>query len=365
MSTPVPILLLHERPAQSNNLVANLTNHAPNWRRTIRACGGFYLGDFTITNETMAPESIWDLFVSSIGRRIVERTAGIVTWEGEIVQMNCAIDSQSWQITLDPERFQNKVKVNYTDAATGAQLATAWSEDTDSSDIYGESCYIDTVGDHYDSTIAVARRDRRLIEFAFPQTLPVGEMVSAFTPNPQKAEVVTLSVRCAGYYNSMNRRYQEADIASTAISSQISTLVGNSEFVTAGRIETNSDTIAVECAAIPQRLWDLVSELIKVGDASGNRWVGGVYAGREFIYEQAATTVTHYWKDGQLLDKGKCPMVPSMIMPNIVVQASVGIPGALPPGGNVWDNVRNTWVEEVEFEWPDKYRIIPYGGITL
>lgn len=305
----------------------------------------------------MTPVEMWRFFSENIGRRVRERTASITSWEGEIVEMDLTIDGITWRITLNPERFQNKVNVYYTDADTNKQSSSGWSEDTDSSDVYGESCYIDVVGQHYDSTVATARRDRRLMEFAFPQSLPVGDLAQIVgEPGPP-----TLAVRCAGYGLGMNRRYQTTDIAAAALSTQISTLVGYSEFVAAGRIETNSLSVPIKCATQPRRLWDLVKEMIEIGDASGDRWIGGCYAGRKFNYEAAETAVTHYWRDGRLVDKGNNPVVPSLILPNMVVQLAAAMPGDLPPGGNVWDSPRNVWIEEVEFAVPDSYRLIPYG----
>lgn len=352
-------LFLYDRLATSDSaLIANLTHHALNWRRSTRAIGGYYLGDFTITTATMPRIDIWSFFQNNIGRRIVERTAGTVSWEGEIAEMDLQIDNITWRITLNQERFHNKVNVYYTDATTGSQASSGWSENTDSSDIYGESCYIDVVGQHYDSTVATARRDRRLVEFAYPQSIPVGDLTARADPTIPP----TLTVRVQGYCLGMNRRYQTADISATALSSQIATLVGYSEYIAAGRIETNSLSVPISCADSPRSLWDLIAELIAIGDAAGDRWIGGVYADRQFIYEEARTTVSHYWRRGQLITRANTPVIPSLITPDMVVQLSAAVPGEDLPGAQVWDSPRNVWIEEVEFEVPDRYRLIPYGG---
>lgn len=353
-------LTLYEKLlVSSTTRIANLTRHAPNWARSIRAVGGYWQGDFTIKPNTMPIIEMIDFFNRGIGRRIVEDTHGITTWEGEIVQMDLTLDGITYRRTMDSERWHNRVKVAYTDNATNIATATAWSEDTDSSDVYGESEYIDLVGSNYSATVAEALRDRRLAENAFPKSVPVGGLTFARGITQRQD---SLRVNCAGYVFGMNRRYRESDIAAANVSTQISTLVGNSEFVTAGSIDTNALSVPVKCSDISQRLWDVIEELILMGDGSGNRWVGGVHEDRKFDYNLAETAVTHYWRDGRLLNKASAPVVASMIKPDIVVRISGAPIGVVPPGGDVIDNPRNVWIEEVEFIAPDGYRLIPYGG---
>jgi hypothetical protein len=158
----------------------------------------------------------------------------------------------------------------------------------------------------------------------------------------------------------MNRRFRESDTAAANVSAQISTLVGESEFVTAGYIGVNTLSVPISGAEIAFRLWDGISQMIEMGDGSGNRWVGGCYAGRKFRYQQAETTITHRWVQGRLLDLASTPIRPTMIRPDIIV-ALKDVPfGVLPPGGSAWDNPRNVYIEEAEFIAPDQYRLVPF-----
>jgi len=351
-------LLLYERLAQdTNRFVKSYTHHARDWGRSIRAVGGYWMGDFTVGPETMSRAKMIEAFNLDLGRRLVENTSGVESWEGEIIEIELMLRGILYRRTLDPERWHNKVKVRYTDESTGNSTATAWGEETDSSDVYGESCYIDLIGET-SAAAATALRDRRLAEFAFPKSVPAGSL----SFGQESFQEDALRVRCAGYAYSMNRRFQESDIASAAISTQLAALAGNSEFVTAGDIDTNSLSAPVKASDIPQRLWDAAEELILMGDASGNRWVGGVYKGRKFNYCPAQTSVTHYWRNGRLTDLIGRPVIPSLIWPNIIVQISDTPLGVTPPGGAAWDSPRNLWIEEVEFIAPDGYRLMPYGG---
>jgi hypothetical protein len=318
--------------------------------------GGYWLGGFTIAEQSMTHSHIINFFNVSIGRRVVEKSASIITWEGEIVQMDLAHNGLNYRRTLDYERWHNRVKVAYTDASTAVATATAWSENTGSSDIYGESNYIDVVGDNYDATSAVALRDRRLAEHAYPRPFPEG----GFASQDAGERGTSLNVMTAGYVFGMNRRFRESDTAAGNVSAQISTLIGESEFVTTGHIEANTLQVPISGSEISFRIWDGVSDMIEMGDASGNRWTGGCWAGRKFHYEQAETMVTHYWRGSKLRDLAQQPVQPSLIKPDIIVQISDLPVGILPPGGNVWDNPRNVYIEEVEFIAPDQYRLIPY-----
>lgn len=339
--------------------LSDLTGHAQGWTRSVRALGGYWKGDFIITPDTMSPLDMMYFFTHHLGRRVEETTYGIVTWEGEIVQMDLTVNGITYRRTLDPERFQNKVKVSYTDNATSVAAATAWSENTDSSNVFGESCYIDVVGNNYDSTIATALRDRRLKDYAYPRAIPVGGFEFAGSDRRQDN---SLSVLCAGYVFSMNRRYRESDTAAAAVSTQISTLVGESEFVTAGQIDTNALSVPVEGSDIPFRLWDGIQEMIEMGDGSGNRWIGGVYAGRKFSYKAAETAVIGFWRNGRLYQRANHIPEPSLIHPDMIIRIDDAALGYLPTGGNVWDNTRTVYIEEVQFIAPNGYRLIPYGG---
>jgi hypothetical protein len=353
-------LLLYDRIAQSTAFEMDLSpfiRHS--WQRSIRAVGGYWTGDFTLSSESMATRSVINFFRYNIGKRVVEKTAGIVSWEGEIVEMDLTLDGAVYQVSMNYERWHNRIKVSYTDSATSAATATAWSENTNSSGSYGQSEYIDVVGDNYDSTSATALRDRRLTEYAFPRAQPTGGLASGGSAGRGD---VALRVMVAGYVFSMNRRFRESDTAAANASAQISTLVGESEFVTAGSIAPNTLQVPISGSEIPFRLWDGIEEIVLMGDGSGNRWSGGVYS-RRFHYQQAATLVSHYWADGQLLDRGRTNVVPSLIKPDIIVQIGGAPLGPTPPGGNVWDNPRNVYIEEVEFVAPDRYRLIPHTGV--
>jgi hypothetical protein len=356
-------LHLRNRATLDDGYESSLTAYAHTWRRTTRALGGYWMGDFKIAADRASVDEMAQFFARNLGKRVRELTYSIISWEGEITKLEFTVGGITYERTLTPERWHNKVKVSYTDAATSVAAATGWSENTDSSDVYGESCFIDVVGDNYDSTMADALRDRRITENAHPRTRSSRDLEkrsgSGLRTPPE------LRVYCAGYVFSMNRRYRESDTAAAALSTQVSALVGESEFVTTGFIETNADTAVISGSEVPFRLWDGIEDLIQMGDSSGNRWVGGVYNGRKFTYKQAETLVTHRWINGELMDIAGTPIIPSLLKPDTIVDIRDAPIGIVPPGGNVWDGPRRIYVEEVEFIAPDGYRLIPTDEVAF
>lgn len=312
------------------------------------------MGSFELYGDDVGREDLIQWFNYYLGNQIKELTTGLVSWEGLIYEMTLTLDGVQYRRTLDKEWFHNRVKILYRNA--GAQAETAWSENTDSSDEYGEMNYIDTISE---ATVAAATalRDTRLTDFAFPRSRMTGGLQFGLE---SQAEVDSLQVVVAGYAFTLNWRYRESSIAATAASTAIADLVDDSEFVTAGIIDTNSLSVDVDCTT-PQRLWDAIEDLIVQGDASGNRWVGGVYEDREFDYNQAATEVEYYVRSGSLVDKGAMPVVPSLLKPDFIVCLGNAPTGGTPIGGNVWDDPRNAWITEVEFIAPDGLVLKPAG----
>lgn len=459
-------LWMYPRPLFGTTYMTDLAQLAHNWRRSTRALGGYWMAEFTISG--VSRDELWAFYHSNMGQLVKEVSLGSVTWEGEIYEMTIHVDGASYTTTLDPDRWHNKVKVQYTyprvedaqqgvlaydpggststfqdtlqdfstwdtaapgtavyecvvtnddattvhfycgDVATttnpndsirtyldlplttmgfngeqsgktpisyiisnveraGVSEATAWAETTDSSNIYGECCFIDVRGEMIPAA-AEGIRARRLAEHAYPRSVPTGGgLASEDAPDKREAYI---EVVCAGYVYSMNRRYMEVDVIPAAASTQIGVLVDATadaaELVTVGNIETNAGVSpSILCAEMPERLWDICEEICEQGNGTGARWIAGVYAGRKLNYDAAATTVTHYWRNGKLYDNAGTEMFPTMIKPNFILEMDAVPFGVTPGSGYAWDNPRQYYIEEVEFIAPRSYRLIPFEGETL
>lgn len=446
-------LWLLQKAQRGDGFVADITQYASNWKRTTRAVGGYWLGDFIIGVGSMSPRKMENFYRSFLGCQVIEKTFSLTSWRGEIVQMDLTLDGTTYRQSMDAERWHNRVKVKYrypteedieqgnlaynpvansfqddgqdfsdwesgsapavyeiivtnsddstcrgylgaaftttnandsiyvyTDQAMtaagwssspsgktpssyivrhatsyGTAQETAWAEKTSSTSSWGKSEYIDVIGTSH-ATPAEALRDRRLISHAYPKSIPSGGFELGGEKKPD-----SLHVYCAGLVLGMNRVFQETSLPSDTITNQLTTIVGNAEFVTAGRIGVNAMAQIVVCQ-VPRGLWDIAEELILLGDASNNAWVGGVYDDKKLHYELARTTVSHYWQNRQLMDVNGHRVPPSLAKPNIVVQNNSSTIDTTPAGGDAIDNPKNVWIEAVEFSMPDKCRLIPRTG---
>jgi hypothetical protein len=133
-------------------------------------------------------------------------------------------------------------------------------------------------------------------------------------------------------------------------------LVGQSEFVTVGRVdEDNKMRTKVDANPTPVRLGDAIEQVILDGDLDGDVWQGGVYAGREFVYEEAPTDYEYVERqDGVLADIAGVPVIPSMLDAGFLL-LDQNAPGPRRPAGtsNAWDDPRIAYVDEVTWSMED------------
>ena len=344
-------LLLYDRLSISTtNFRGNITQIAQNWQSSKKAIGGYWIASFRLSQEHLTRGEIVDFFNQAIGWRVVEKSYGITTWEGRISELTLTIDGAQYTRSLDPENWHNRVAVRYPPTITD------WAEDADSVALYGESEYVDSVGAPYTETAAEARRDRRIAQYAYPRSRATGALVA------EEKSTVKLDVICAGYVFTINQRYRLTDTATAAISTQLGVVIGESEFVTAGTIDTNAMSVPIDIEGVPVRLWDIAEELIGMGDGSGNEWVGGVYAGRLFNYKAAATSATYFWKNQRIYDGAGSPVLPTHIKADSVVELGNVPRGRAVPGGAKPSQV---YIDQVEFVAPDSFILTPRKGPQL
>jgi hypothetical protein len=344
-------LHLYDRPAQGTQQRVNLYGLHEGWRRKKRAKGGFHTGKFAIKNRGML--ELTDFYNTWIGMKIVENTFGIESYSGIVWQLDLIKNGVNYRRTLNPKYWHNRVKVLYTDA-TGERQVANWSENTDSSGIYGVMEYIYAVGAKT-SNGATALRDRALVAHAWPQSREVGGVsVGSQTTSTERDG---LYVTTAGFGATLNWQYKE-DNASANADSLIPTLIGETEFVTVGRIETNTLPVLVSGDPVPIRIGDAIETVIEEGDSSGNLWKGGVYADQKFIYEPLPTTIDYILRNGALLDAAGLPVELPLVNPGFYVRDASAPKGGQPPGtSNIWDDPQVSYCEEVEFIWPDMLKL--------
>jgi len=75
----------------------------------------------------------------------------------------------------------------------------------------------------------------------------------------------------------------------------------------------------------------------------------------------APTAVEYYLREGQLVDRAGAPVIPSLLKPGFLMENGDAPAGGQPVGGDVWDDPRVAYVEEVEFRAPDGLSLRLYG----
>lgn len=340
-----PSVHLYGRPTGDEAHIRDLTRAmGGSWRRTTHRLYGYFTASFTLNSDRLSENEIIWLYNSAIGCTVRELTAGMTTWEGLIWDMRLSIGGVQYVRTLDPEWTHNKVKAVYS-SDIGTRTVTAWTENTDASDEYGEMQYIDSLGGAT-ADAAAALVARHITEYAWPRSRMTGSVAIG-----GRSDAVSLQVTCMGYYATLNWRYYDADTTDGA-SDLVTTLVGASEFVTMGRIETNALSVRANSddAERQQRLGDLIESIVLQGDASGNVWQAGVYAGKKFRYEQAPTDYTYALQRGRLLTRSMSEVTPTMVEPGFLLR-NLDAPMGWPSHGtnSVWDDPVIGYVEQVEY----------------
>ena len=316
------------------------------------AIGGYHLGKFAIKNRGV--QELTDFYNTWIGMKIVEKTFGMTSYEGIIWQLDLIKNGVNYRRTLNPKYWHNRVKVKYTDE-NGSPSGIAWSENTSSSEIYGVMEYFISIGPTV-SSAATALRDSELTAYAWPISRTIGSVdVSQIKPSSSNDG---LYITTAGFMATANWKLSEVKSTTAPASTILSGLVGLTEFISSGRIETNSMLTRYEGNIIPQRVGDLIKIVIKQGDSSGNIWRGGVYADQKFIYEPVPTTIDYILQNGMLVDAAGTQVNPALLNPGFYVRDSNAPKGGQPPGtSNIWDDPQVSYCDEVEYTWPDKLRL--------
>lgn len=92
----------------SQEFEANLTPIATDWRRSIRANGGYWLGSFSMQGDEAA---LLDAFNRWLGFHVQERSAGKTSWEGLIYEMDLTLGGIKRRRSLD--LLYNAVQSSY------------------------------------------------------------------------------------------------------------------------------------------------------------------------------------------------------------------------------------------------------------
>jgi hypothetical protein len=242
------------------------------WARTTRRLGGFWRGKFTMRQDPDNPGQLLKWFYEFLGNHFVEISAGGVTWEGMIYEMDYANNGIIRRRSLD--LMWNRAWSKYKSERNQSEaLDTEIAENLASQARYGVREEM-LLLDGYDLEDAESERDTFLAERAFPAPWVVGTDL-------KRGRETRLDVVVAGYVFTTNWLFVTAlpDLESPSpepLADDISNwareiLELDCPFLKIGSIQENTRQKR-KVLPVPQRAFDVLTELARVGGTALEPW---------------------------------------------------------------------------------------------
>jgi hypothetical protein len=326
---PNLVLYTSQKPGPSS-FVRDITREAEGWQRSLRLNGGYWIGKYTVRGKTL--EELTRMFYNELDYIVIEYVNGLVSWGGYIHEMTLNTPNASRIRSLD--QVWNHVRVQY-----GSSSITAAASTQASIDRYFQKEYIENVGD-IDSTAATARRDTFLKERSWPWARPQGN---------RGGNEPSLDVVVCGYIFKANFKHTTtADDSTSNVGEWIDDIVGTdlSGTIYKGILAANATSIK-KTVTDYTRCWDLISKLVKIGDASGNLYRAYLTLGLRLNYEQISKTPLYYIVKGQIQSNLAAAEAvnPWLVQPGVFRDMDAPV-GTTEPGSYL-DDMRDMIVEEV------------------
>lgn len=354
-------LLLYTPVTTDSYMIADLSDSA-DWRRSIRANGGFWQGSLTVTGPVA---ELITAFYQWPGYHLVERSGGVTTWEGLIYELDLNLGDSTRRRSLNT--LYNAVTCTYQMDGIAATLAYATQNRSIAR--YGRR-EENLLADNYPVGLATAYRDRYLAENAWPWSRPVTLGAGG---------AASLAVRVCGYVFTSNWMFvREGDGTDDDIDDWMAQIVGanfglsanhggsvsgagDCEYLKVGQMVANTLQVPKNTET-PIRAWDLLAELAGMGDVSGDPWQVWVDLNRKVYYQEIDTTPKYYLRGGQLYDSlaARVAVNPYVVRPAVIRDMDYPVAGA--EEGSWLDDRRDAFVEEVEVD-PDGRLILKTADI--
>lgn len=201
---------------------------------------------------------------------------------------------------------------------------------------------------------ANAKARKTLLDLAWPEVMPPTRISPDDRPDKTRLELIF-----SGYVATLANRHIVSSVSDTA-SALISTLLSYAQYVRTGTVQTNNLAYQIEDREA-YRVWDLIRDIIRAGDADGDLWTGGVYQDRYFHYRQASDMPVARLRDGELLNPGGGRLEGWLAEPGYVALDDIQGAAAIYTGR---ESTRGyAWMGQVEFdlgEWFKSGRGVTY-----
>lgn len=226
--------------------------------------GGPIKAVFTASGELPA---IWRLFDLLRCPMTIESERGDLRWWGFLSQVTATVDAIEFGVTLDS--MSNRVAVAYSYVAPGSadvgqRKTTAWSEDSDSSSVYGKKEALISLSGATDAA-AVQVRDLILSKRRYP--------LATWQRTPgERARSVTAAIEARGWWSTLEwRNYAVTTTASVETTTQIKNAIElYGQFFAGVTIETASGIATSEYRAGDTTLLSEVEALLHGGTTAGD-----------------------------------------------------------------------------------------------
>lgn len=217
----------------------------------------------------------------------------------------------------------------------GTPVQTPWTEDATATADYGlheETIVCKPMSD----AEALQKRNILLTELAYPRTRIVNVT----------GQSDGLRIMCEGYvFKTFSASTTLGGIK--ASSTHITDLLTGNAFISAGYVATNATECYID-ETQPVNLWTAIKDVIETGGATNTAYIGGVYAGRKFIYEPRPTTAGVKFKNGRWLNMDNSPMNAQSARPCIAYMEDMT--GGAGDYTNLLDNPRYPYIKAWEFD---------------
>jgi hypothetical protein len=341
----------------SRDYIDDITLNHEGYTHTILAVGGYNTANFVLKGTL---PYLKDWYADGIMRRIVlYNPEGIISWEGAVTRIR--LNEGARQKTKSIEDFYNRVYMAYAPLDTSVSPPVAGEpvtlifDNTAQQTDYGVRSIVVSGGERADNT---AYNWGRTVLKEKSKKMPEGEQ-----GNTKGGDFPFLEIECKGYWHFLkwlpyiknvsgriqcNEIVQEIlqyfnDINPGWLSMDFSNIRYN--YNTDRRGRTSLETCQ-----------DILVDVIKKGGLGGERWVGGFYQNREFIYKAAEDLESLYGEEFKIIRSLNDPkllfydgatgteikpwdMVPDRILKTVDIEGTV-------------EEENLTYIEEITFAEP-------------
>lgn len=282
-----------------------------------------------------ALDVLWNGFVN----QIQVSAGGRATTYGPVLDIGNAIVSE-----------YAPVDVNLTLPSVGVSTLSSWGNDTESQARYGTWQKVFTAGardpDEVDDLV-----NRWLAQMATPNT---SHNLSS------QGQSVSVTLMAVGYFQALKSTIYSNESnglvnASTKVEDLLDAETNGLLSSTNADIDTNVLTVS-EYDNSNRTLLDALTSVVTLGDASANRWLFGVYAGRKAIYQEAPSEVEYLFSSADFASGVStltyATVEPWAVKPGKWLFDPDFLVGKVPAGTPTREDPRMLFIETVQYSSP-------------